>query len=125
VFLHQVPAPSVYVRQIAPRRQQATFFEGPVPVQCEVWISNVATQPLVLKTIELHTGGDGAFAFASEPLRFVETIPAGGTVSFTVTIWAWSDGGDFGSSSPVPLAGTAWFSVHHEPATPVTFKTFL
>lgn len=101
------------------------FFEGPVPIECEVWISNVAQQPLILTALQLHSDARGPFTFASRTLPVAATIQPGETVMFSVSLWGWSGGGDFREDRPVPLAGTAWFSVGLTRPQPVAFRIVL
>ena len=96
-----------------------------MPVECEVWISNVASKAVELHAVEIHSDGDGAFQFNTVTVRLTETIPAGATVRFNVSVWGWSNGGDFANGRPVPLDGTAWFTVGHEKPRPVNFRTEL
>ena len=124
-FVRSIPEPSIYIRQISPRPHQAIFFEGPVPIECEVWISNVAETPLVLTAVELHSDRSGAFAFTTRTLPVTTTIPPGGTIIFNVSVWGWSRGGDFAAERPIPFAGKAWFSVGHARPQPVSFRIVL
>jgi len=101
------------------------FFEGPVPIECEVWISNVAKQPLELKAVELHSDARGSFTFTSRTLPVDAVIPAGGTINFTVLLWGYSRGGDFVQDRPVPLAGKAWFALGHTRPQAVPFRIVL
>lgn len=120
-YTRRIPAPTVYVSQVRPRPQQTVFFDGPVPVDCEVWISNVADIPVALSAIEIHTVGKRAFALDTRTMPIATTIPAGGTITFSVSTWGSSRGGDFADRRRVSLTGTAWFTAGRSRPQPVSF----
>ncbi|HEX9160182.1 MAG TPA: hypothetical protein VF980_00630 [Thermoanaerobaculia bacterium] len=121
----RVPEPSIYICQVSPRVRQAVQFAGPLPVECELTISNSSRDQIVIDAVELHSIAGGAFRFQTPTMPVTFVIPPGDTIVFDVDLWAYSEGGDFSGRAPVSIRGTAWFEARPGERQRVAFRTVL
>jgi hypothetical protein len=81
-----IPDPVIDLTQLSRVGAVARDLTGPLSVQFEITVKNVAAEPIVLKRVELQTVGQATYTIQPTSNPYDITIQPGGTEH--VTMWA-------------------------------------